>query len=224
MSGAWPGRLRPSYIPHIRHDTIFLTTIPGGSMSKINCASDWVVDIRQLKNLQQLNELAIAHGGNFAILPDFYLCEDKPVRDKLLVSINNDAWDQFLEQANNLGFPDGHEATVEVFDDALAFNPFKMSEYSQRTWEARLALVHQHNFSSKLQTLHPCEKPFKQDWYHLSEDVFDRLRRTGIVSIDDVLKMLSRSPDAALAMRNFGVESLDELVIKLHQSGYLTDG
>jgi DNA-directed RNA polymerase subunit alpha len=54
--------------------------------------------------------------------------------------------------------------------------------------------------------------------------VFNSLKRTGITTIGDVLDMLQRGPDAMLAIRNFGEKSLDELVDKLREKGYLSDG
>lgn len=55
----------------------------------------------------------------------------------------------------------------------------------------------------------------------LSVRVFNSLKRTGITTIGDVLEMLNRGPDAMLAIRNFGEKSLDELVEKLKEKGYL---
>jgi len=55
----------------------------------------------------------------------------------------------------------------------------------------------------------------------LSVRVFNSLKRTGITTIGDVLEMLDRGPDAMLAIRNFGEKSLDELVDKLREKGYL---
>lgn len=57
----------------------------------------------------------------------------------------------------------------------------------------------------------------------LSVRVFNSLKRTGITTIGDVLDMLARGPDAMLAIRNFGEKSLDELVVKLRDKGYLGD-
>jgi DNA-directed RNA polymerase subunit alpha len=51
--------------------------------------------------------------------------------------------------------------------------------------------------------------------------VFNSLKRTGITTIGDVLDMLERGQDAMLAIRNFGEKSLDELVDKLREKGYL---
>jgi DNA-directed RNA polymerase subunit alpha len=69
-----------------------------------------------------------------------------------------------------------------------------------------------------------------QQWYEkpieeldLSVRVFNSLKRTGITTIGDVLDMLDRGPDAMLAIRNFGEKSLDELVEKLKEKGYLQD-
>lgn len=55
----------------------------------------------------------------------------------------------------------------------------------------------------------------------LSVRVFNSLKRTGITTIGDVLDMLDRGHDAMLAIRNFGEKSLDELVEKLRDKGYL---
>jgi len=63
------------------------------------------------------------------------------------------------------------------------------------------------------------EKPIEE--LDLSVRVFNSLKRTGITTIGDVLDMLDRGPDAMLAIRNFGEKSLDELVQKLKEKGYL---
>lgn len=65
------------------------------------------------------------------------------------------------------------------------------------------------------------EKPIEE--LDLSVRVFNSLKRTGITTIGDVLDMLARGPDAMLAIRNFGEKSLDELVEKLRDKGYLND-
>jgi DNA-directed RNA polymerase subunit alpha len=65
------------------------------------------------------------------------------------------------------------------------------------------------------------EKPIEE--LDLSVRVFNSLKRTGITTIGDVLDMLDRGPDAMLAIRNFGEKSLDELVEKLREKGYLHD-
>ena len=57
----------------------------------------------------------------------------------------------------------------------------------------------------------------------LSVRVFNSLKRTGITTIGDVLDMLERGQDAMLAIRNFGEKSLDELVDKLREKGYMQD-
>ena len=57
----------------------------------------------------------------------------------------------------------------------------------------------------------------------LSVRVFNSLKRTGITTIGDVLEMLERGQDAMLAIRNFGEKSLDELVDKLREKGYMRD-
>ncbi len=66
---------------------------------------------------------------------------------------------------------------------------------------------------------HLYDKPIEE--LDLSVRVFNSLKRTGITTIGDVLDMLDRGPDAMLAIRNFGEKSLDELVVKLREKGYL---
>jgi DNA-directed RNA polymerase subunit alpha len=65
------------------------------------------------------------------------------------------------------------------------------------------------------------DKPIEE--LDLSVRVFNSLKRTGITTIGDVLDMLQRGPDAMLAIRNFGEKSLDELITKLKEKGYLTE-
>jgi DNA-directed RNA polymerase subunit alpha len=55
----------------------------------------------------------------------------------------------------------------------------------------------------------------------LSVRVFNSLKRTGITTVGEVLEMLDRGPDAMLAIRNFGEKSLDELVGRLKEKGFL---
>ncbi len=65
------------------------------------------------------------------------------------------------------------------------------------------------------------DKPIEE--LDLSVRVFNSLKRTGITTVGDVLDMLARGQDAMLAIRNFGEKSLDELVEKLREKGYLND-
>jgi hypothetical protein len=80
----------------------------------------------------------------------------------------------------------------------------------------RLALAHQHNFSPTIYASYTTETT-------PNGGVFDRPQRTGKVRLSDVLDMLKRGPDAQLALHNFGEKSLDELVAKLREKGYLAD-
>lgn len=57
----------------------------------------------------------------------------------------------------------------------------------------------------------------------LSVRVFNSLKRTGITNVGEVLEMLERGPDAMLAIRNFGEKSLDELITRLQEKGFLTE-
>lgn len=56
----------------------------------------------------------------------------------------------------------------------------------------------------------------------LSVRVFNSLRRTGITTVGEVLEMLSMGgEDSLLTIRNFGQKSMDELLTKLEEKGFL---
>jgi DNA-directed RNA polymerase subunit alpha len=57
----------------------------------------------------------------------------------------------------------------------------------------------------------------------LSVRTFNSLKRTGITTVGEVLEMLDRGPGAMLAIRNFGEQSLDELIRRLKEKGYWPD-
>lgn len=57
----------------------------------------------------------------------------------------------------------------------------------------------------------------------LTVRVFNSLKRTGIITIGDVLELLDKGEDAILAIRNFGEKSLVELREKMIEKGYLQD-
>ncbi len=55
----------------------------------------------------------------------------------------------------------------------------------------------------------------------LTVRAYNCLKRAGITKVGEVLEKLQRGEDEILAIRNFGRKSLDELVEKLDQKGYL---
>ncbi len=58
---------------------------------------------------------------------------------------------------------------------------------------------------------------------NLSVRVFNALKRSGVDTVGDVLRLLSKGPESLLSIRNFGAKSLDELKEKLKAKGYLSD-
>jgi DNA-directed RNA polymerase subunit alpha len=59
----------------------------------------------------------------------------------------------------------------------------------------------------------------------LSVRVFNSLKRAGIVTVGEVLELLEKGEDAIMSIRNFGEKSMDELVEKMTDKGYLqTEG
>jgi DNA-directed RNA polymerase alpha subunit len=57
----------------------------------------------------------------------------------------------------------------------------------------------------------------------LTVRVYNCLKRTGITKVGEVLAKMEKGPDEMLAIRNFGVKSLEELRRKLVEKGYLPD-
>jgi len=55
----------------------------------------------------------------------------------------------------------------------------------------------------------------------LSVRVFNSLKRAGIVTVGEVLELLEKGEDAIMSIRNFGDKSMDELVDKMSDKGYL---
>jgi DNA-directed RNA polymerase subunit alpha len=56
----------------------------------------------------------------------------------------------------------------------------------------------------------------------LTVRAYNCLKRAGITKVGEVLEKLQRGEDEILAIRNFGRKSLNELVEKLDQKGYLS--
>ncbi len=55
----------------------------------------------------------------------------------------------------------------------------------------------------------------------LSVRVFNSLKRTGIITVGDVLELLDKGEEAVMSIRNFGEKSLDELRDKMQEKGFL---
>lgn len=71
------------------------------------------------------------------------------------------------------------------------------------------------------ETQHPGFYELPIEGLDLSVRVFNSLKRTGITTVGQVIEMLDKGEDAMLAIRNFGDKSLEELVSKLREKGYL---
>jgi DNA-directed RNA polymerase subunit alpha len=54
----------------------------------------------------------------------------------------------------------------------------------------------------------------------LSVRAFNCLKRAGITKVGEILEKLDRDEDELLAIRNFGLKSLDELKEKLEEKGF----
>ncbi len=57
----------------------------------------------------------------------------------------------------------------------------------------------------------------------LTVRAYNCLKRAGITQVNEILDKLHKGPDEILAIRNFGQKSLDELVDRLEEKGFLAD-
>lgn len=55
----------------------------------------------------------------------------------------------------------------------------------------------------------------------LTVRAYNCLKRAGITKVGEILKRMEKGEDEMLAIRNFGKKSLDELVEKLSEKGYM---
>jgi hypothetical protein len=199
-------------------------------MSAVYTVCDWEVDSKQLRCIWRMHE-ALGHlGGTLRIIPQVVWHERHLFIDTFaLKTPSRDVVETVKPLCEGkLILENWRDATELDYEQDFAFNPFCIPAYDRRTWEARVHIATEHNFRVRGIPLPKTKAPINQwdkplcgsMWDHLSVRVFSSLRRTGMTSIDEVLDMLQRGPDAMLAIRNFGEKSLDELIEKLREIGY----
>jgi len=87
--------------------------------------------------------------------------------------------------------------------------------------EETLSIAMEKEVSGSRLTSEVAETPVES--LDLSVRVFNSLKRTGILTVGDVLDLLEKGDQAVMSIRNFGEKSLDELRIKMREKGYLKD-
>lgn len=119
--------------------------------------------------------------------------------------------------------------TLEIWTDGTIQPEHAMSEAATILMR-HLGMIANVDPSMFAQGVEPAEPPPPQrpeyydlpiDTLDLSVRVFNSLKRTGIQTIGQVLEILAKGEDAMLAIRNFGDKSLDELLTRLREKGYL---
>jgi len=86
--------------------------------------------------------------------------------------------------------------------------------------ESLTSIVEEEEESSRL-TSEMIETPIEN--LDLSVRVFNSLKRTGITTVGEVLELLEKGDEAVMSIRNFGEKSLEELVTKMKEKGYLLE-
>ncbi len=121
---------------------------------------------------------------------------------------------------------------LEVWSDGTIQPETAMSEAAAILMQhlGIIANVDPSMFSQAAEPAEP-EEPARPDYYDLpiegldlSVRVFNSLKRTGITTVGEVLEMLEKGEDAMLAIRNFGDKSLEELLDRLQEKGYMPAG
>ncbi len=87
--------------------------------------------------------------------------------------------------------------------------------------EETLAIAMEKEVSGSHLTSEVAETPVES--LDLSVRVFNSLKRTGIITVGDVLELLEKGDQAVMSIRNFGEKSLEELRLKMREKGYLKD-
>jgi DNA-directed RNA polymerase subunit alpha len=87
--------------------------------------------------------------------------------------------------------------------------------------EETLSIAMEKEVSGSRLTSEVAETPVES--LDLSVRVFNSLKRTGILTVGDVLELLEKGDQAVMSIRNFGEKSLEELRLKMHDKGYLKD-
>lgn len=87
--------------------------------------------------------------------------------------------------------------------------------------EETLAIAMEKEVSGSRLTSEVSETPVES--LDLSVRVFNSLKRTGIITVGDVLELLEKGDQAVMSIRNFGEKSLEELRQKMREKGFLRD-
>jgi len=87
--------------------------------------------------------------------------------------------------------------------------------------EETLSIAMEKEVSGSRLTSEVAETPVES--LDLSVRVFNSLKRTGIITVGDVLELLEKGDQAVMSIRNFGEKSLEELRFKMREKGYLKD-
>ncbi|MFA5873745.1 MAG: DNA-directed RNA polymerase subunit alpha [Anaerolineales bacterium] len=87
--------------------------------------------------------------------------------------------------------------------------------------EETLSIAMEKEVSGSRLTSEVAETPVES--LDLSVRVFNSLKRTGIITVGDVLELLEKGDQAVMSIRNFGEKSLEELRLKMREKGFLKD-
>jgi DNA-directed RNA polymerase subunit alpha len=126
---------------------------------------------------------------------------------------------------------DNDKLILEVWTDGTTQPEHAMSEAAKVLMQHLAIVGNVDPVDFEVEAVPPQPEPApKPDFYELpiegldlSVRVFNSLKRTGITTIGEVLDILDKGEDAMLAIRNFGDKSLNELVDKLREKGYIAE-
>lgn len=84
---------------------------------------------------------------------------------------------------------------------------------------AKTVVVEQPQETSEGIPARVAEAPIEE--LELTVRAYNCLKRAGITKVGEILKRMEKGEDEMLAIRNFGKKSLDELVERLEEKGYM---
>jgi DNA-directed RNA polymerase subunit alpha len=149
--------------------------------------------------------------------------------DAIFSPIKRVAYD--IEQARVGQKTNYDKLVLEVWTDGTVQPEIAMRD-AAKILIRQLAIIGNVDPEDFTETAAPVEQPEEKlpEWHDmpiegldLSVRVFNSLKRTGITTVGEVVNMLEKGEDAMLAIRNFGDKSLNELMARLREKGFLTE-
>lgn len=192
-------------------------------MSRLYLSTQWEVNLQQIDDLRQIDTLTKTVEGKLRIIPDVYFREDKQYIDTLVVSVPQTGYEEWLQESEAISGFSWVLCGVELWDNTLIFEPFGLTGYVLKTWNARLRMAHQHNQRHPIRRPRPHLYPDTLPKIDPTDRALRALRRTGLTDettielFKELLSTLHDGPDAMEAIRRLDITKLEQLIQRLRE-------